>query len=552
MDFLGIDIGTVSVKYVRWRGSRDKGAVVSKGDYPYKGDLEDLRRILSEMRSKEGADLRASVGITSQDILKKTYTIPILPKEELKEALAWSASKIVSVPLEEMVYENVLLGEVEERDIKKEEVFFVGAEKTFIQSILSVFEDVGFKKVVLLTDIAFAYVPVVHHVPDGSVAIIDIGGRQSSIYIFDGRKLMSAREIMTASESFTDALISGFSLSYDEAETYKTTKGFNEESMEILSLPLERLTGEMHRTFSVYAQRYPERPVRKFFIAGRGSKIPNLLPKLREYFVEEADYLSVPLEIDDEFLPSYALCAYKDTLLNLLPPEIKLREKEATYGRWARITAVGVFAVLLILSMDFWNSLNKLGYTITTHKNILSQKRQELQSIGGVADSSYYRQILVLSGEIRKKDITLTTLLKYLSSRLPAEVYLKEIDFSKYKESETLSKDVTGGPKVPLSVAEAAKTLAREAAQARAADAGQQNMQAKEGEQESRDYTVIMRGYIFGDTGIAEPFLMDTLVRLQKSGLLRDVQVISQDTKEMQGKKTMEFVIRARCATYEI
>ena len=106
MDLIGIDIGTVSIKYVRWRGKRGKGTIVSSGEYPFQGGWKDLEEILATIRSREGGSLEAIVGVTSQEILKKSFTIPNLPKNEMAEAIAWSASKTVPTPLDEMDYEN--------------------------------------------------------------------------------------------------------------------------------------------------------------------------------------------------------------------------------------------------------------------------------------------------------------------------------------------------------------------------------------------------------------------------------------------------------------
>ncbi|MBA4416318.1 MAG: hypothetical protein C0392_00180 [Syntrophus sp. (in: bacteria)] len=539
VDSLGIDIGTVSVKYVRWRGNKGKGSVVSHGVYQYKGELEDLKGILTDIRIKEGVDHRVYIGLTSQDILKKTFTIPVLPKEELKEALNWSASKIVSSPLEEMIYECTVLGDVKERDIRKQEVFFAGARKEFVGSILSVFDEAGFSKVALLTDIAFTYLPVVDKSPESSVGVIDIGGRQTSIYVFSGKRLMFARETMTASESFSDALISGFVFSYEEAEEYKTHKGLTEESAGFLGLPLDRLSGEIRRTFNVYAQRYPEKPVKKFFITGRGSKMPNLLPKLREHFIEEIQYLTAMPGIEDEFLPAYSLCAYGDSFINLLPPEIRLKEKEAAYGKWARIGSVGVFGVLFFLSMEHWNELNKLGNALTIEMNSLSQKRNELNALGGKVSSSYHKEVLAMADEVRKKDVMFVTLMKYLSSRLPREVYLKEVDFDGYRKIEGVTKDNQ-------------KDALQKGSLAAIAAAGKQKAEFKETDSESKDYKVIIKGYIFGDSEVTGPSLLELIVRLQYSGFLREIEVESQEMKEIHGKKAMEFSIRARGIPHEV
>ena len=351
MDILGIDIGTVSVKYVRYR-KKGKGVVVSRGEYPYKEGWEDLEGILSSIKSREGANVEVAIGITSQEILKKTFTVPVIPKEELREVLDWSASKIISIPLDDLRHEYVMLGEIDERGVRKDEVLFVGAHKEYVNRIISLFEDVGFKNIVLLTDIGFVYLPVVEEAIDGSVAIVDIGGRQTGIYVFDGKKLHLVREIMTASESFTDVLISGFGLTYSEADGYTKEKGFDETSSDILAVPMERLGGEIQRTFNVYAQKYPSRPVSKVYLTGRGALIPNLLEKLKTFLAEELQHLDPQIEIEDQFLPAYTLSVQKDILVNLLPEQIKAREREAVYAKYARIgTVFGRISVIVVLTI---------------------------------------------------------------------------------------------------------------------------------------------------------------------------------------------------------
>ncbi len=299
MDYLGLDIGTVSVKYLRWRGKKGKGIIISKGSYPYTGDYDNLAGILDDIVLKEGYDLDVSIALTSQDIQKRIFTIPIMPKGELDDALKWSASKNISIPLDEMIYEFSMLGEVDERGTRKQEALFTCIDKSNVNNLMSVVSRTGFKKISLLTDAAFAYVPAVEEDEDNSVAVIDIGGRQSGIYVFDERKIRLVREIMTASESFTDALMSGLNLSYDDAEKYKRSFGFHHEALSSLSIPLERLSGEIQRTLNVYSQKFPQRPVKKVFITGGGSKIPGFLNKLSEYLVEEIELLSPPAGIED-------------------------------------------------------------------------------------------------------------------------------------------------------------------------------------------------------------------------------------------------------------
>ncbi|MBP1731305.1 MAG: pilus assembly protein PilM [Deltaproteobacteria bacterium] len=517
MDILGVDIGTVSVKYVRYR-KKGRGIVVSRGAYPYKEGWEDLEGILSSIKNREGANVEVAIGISSQEILKKTFTIPLIPKEEVKEVLEWSASKIISIPLDDMRHEYVMLGEIDERGVRKDEVLFVGAHKEYVNRIVALFDEVGFKKIVLLTDMGFVYLPVVEEAIDGSVAIIDIGGRQTGIYIFDGKKLHLVREIMTAAESFTDVLISGFGLTYAEAEDYTRQKGFDESSSDILAAPLERLGGEIQRTFSVYGQKYPSRPVTRVYLAGRGSQIPHLLEKLKTFLVEEIAHLPSVMEVEDEFLPAYVLAVQKEILVNLLPEQVKAREKELVYTKYARIAGVAVISALVVFTLSMVQEFRNLKSSVESEKSLVSQKREQLDRLAPIRSSLVYNELGPIVAEIERRDSSFIILLKYLASRIPKEVYVKEVEFVKEPPPAPAPAKDAKAPPPPQ-------------------DSGN---------------NVTLRGLIFGEPEAMEATLLRLMIDLEKSGVVNNVTVTAKDLKELRGKPVMEFQIIAKSVPYEV
>ena len=528
MDILGIDIGTVSVKYVRYR-KKGKGVVVSRGEYPYKEGWEDLEGILSSIKSREGANVEVAIGITSQEILKKTFTVPVIPKEELREVLDWSASKIISIPLDDLRHEYVMLGEIDERGVRKDEVLFVGAHKEYVNRIISLFEDVGFKNIVLLTDIGFVYLPVVEEAIDGSVAIVDIGGRQTGIYVFDGKKLHLVREIMTASESFTDVLISGFGLTYSEADGYTKEKGFDETSSDILAVPMERLGGEIQRTFNVYAQKYPSRPVSKVYLTGRGALIPNLLEKLKTFLAEELQYLDPQIEIEDQFLPAYTLSVQKDILVNLLPEQIKAREREAVYAKYARIGTAILGSVIVVLTIITLAESNRMKSSVDLERSMVQQKREQLDRLAPIRSSLVYNELGPIVAEIERRDSSFVILLKYLASRIPKEVYIKEVAFSR-QEAAPPAPVAPPAPPTP----------------------GTPPAPAKDAKSPEVGNNVQLKGLIFGDAETMEATLLRLMIDLEKSNVVNNVTVISKDVKEMKGRPAMEFMITAKSVPYEI
>jgi Tfp pilus assembly PilM family ATPase len=543
LDILGIDIGTVSVKYVRCKGTTGKSIVVSQGDYPYKGGFEDLGLILADIRSKEGPDLEVAIGMSSPDIIKKTFTIPVLPKKEQKEALNWTSAKALNASLDDMIYEHIMLGQIEEKGIKKDEVLFVGIQKGFVERVLSTFQRAGFQQIVLLTDVAFGYVYALGEVGDRSIAVIDIGGKRTGLYIARARRLMLAREVLTASESFSDVLMSGPGLTFDQAEHYKREKGFDDELTEILKIPFGRLAGEIQRTFIVYNERYPDKPVTSVYVTGRGAKIPKFFEKLEEALVEEVNYLEAINGIEDKYIPSHTLCMHSEALPNLLPESAKRKEQEKTYKRYISIGTFALAGILFLLSLGMWSTLRNADMRINMEQKTLEVIRQGLSTMGkkttatATFDSS---DIAFIKNEIQKKDVTFITLLKYLSSRIPGDAYLKSIEFGGDIEPDIQSSSTqktqnvipsgqpTQGPVTPSVPGQPKKTLGE------------------------NYYPLTLKGYIFGEPETLELTFFNLVLSLKQSGFIDRVEVIKKENNKMKGKPVMEFVILARCMKHEL
>lgn len=542
LDILGVDIGTVSVKYVRCKGSAGNSVISSQGDYPYRGDFEDLRLILEDIRMKEGTDLEVAAGISSPDIIKKTFTVPILPKKEQRDALNWTSAKVLSMSLDDMVYEHMMLGRMEEKGVMKDEVLFVGTSKGFIQRIQSAFQHAGFRGLVLITDIAFGYVYALGEVGERSVAVVDIGGRQTGLYIANGRHLMFAREILTASESFSDALMSGPGLSYDEAEQYKRERGFDAELTEILKIPFERLAGEVQRTFSVYNQHYPDKAVTQVYVTGRGANIPRFVEKLEDMLVEQVERLSALHPIEEKYIPAQALCMNLDVLPNLLPEGAKRREASRIFKRFAMLGTVMITAILVFLSLGMWHTSRNVDLRLKAEKGTLEQIKKGIEGLGLKTVKTFMdpADIGFIRNEIQKKDITFVTLLKYLSSKTPSGVYLKSVEFGKQFPADAAA--------VPGQGQQGAGSAPTPSPPARTAEAKQDAGQKPADD----EYPVILRGYIFAEADALELKLFDFVLSLNGSGFIRHVEVLNKEGKTVRGRPVMEFALSARCVKHEL
>jgi Tfp pilus assembly PilM family ATPase len=542
LDILGIDIGTVSVKYVRCKGTTGKSIIVSQGDYPYKGGFDDLELILADIRSKEGPDLEVAIGMSSPDIIKKTFTIPVLPKKEQQEALNWTSAKVLSASLDDMVYEHLMIGQIEEKGITKDEVLFVGVQKGFVARVLSTFQHAGFQQIILFTDIAFGYIYALGETGNRSIAVIDVGGKRTGLYIARARRLMLAREVLTASESFSDALMSGRpGLTFDQAEQYKREKGFDDELTEILKIPLDRLAGEIQRTFIVYNERYPENPVTSAYITGRGAKIPKFFKKLEDTLVEEVNYLETIHGIEDKYIPAHAICMNLEAFPNLLPEGAKRKEQERTYKRYISIGTFALAGILFLLTLGMWSTLRNADTRINMERKTVEVIRQGLNAMGKKTTATLdISDIAFIKNEIQKKDVTFITLLKYLSSRLPGDVYLKSIEFGGDIQPDIMSSSTQKTQNVSP-VGQPAQGPSSPSAQSLPKKALGENY-----------YPLTLKGYIFGEPDALELTLFNLVLSLKQSGFIDRVEIIGKENNRIKGKSAMEFVILARCMKHEL
>jgi len=488
MRILSVDIGSVSLKYVV---ARKKGTVEKTGIYPYSGDIDDLSPILAEIRENEGKNFETRILITTTEILKRTFTIPTLPKGEMEEAIKWSLSKVLGESPDTYVFKYGHLGPLEEKGIRREEMYFVGAKREFIEHLSQIFENEGFKNISLITDASSAYAQIVSRIffQKGSFAILDIGGRLTGLYIFKKGRLSFIREILTAGESFTDALISGLGLTFEEAEKEKIEKGFTPETELYLNPPFERLAGEIERTINVYNQRYPDEPCTHLYFTGRGSRIKGLKERLKEVLPLITEPLLLDIPVEEEFLPAYVISLSGRTI-NLLPAEKIEWKKEVRLRRIGiAISAITLF-ILFFLSFDLLGKLKILELEIRTENKMIAEKRDFLSKNISITPEKL-KEIESALSEAKKRDKTFVFLLKSLSALTPENVYFKELGFEKDKDR----------------------------------------------------YLVELKGISYGDGPTIEEPLLRLVMVLEKYGVMREVNIREKNLKETGGKKFLEFVI---------
>lgn len=311
---VGIDIGTSSIK-VAHLGYGSKGMVLryagltellhpenESGD---KGIVMALYDIFREGRLNKK---KAAINFSGRNPIIRYLNIPKMPKEELNEAMKWETKKITPVPVEDLIIDFLIVGESEERDIKRYEIVLVAVERTAILDQISGLKQTGLKISAIDVNPLSLLNAVKLNYPDDlayNIVFVDIGAGKTEINISKNGILRFTRSVQIGGEDITAAIIRELQLEYADADRLKKEFGMLGEQTPVSDKPdirlkdiirneVDRLILEVQRSIDYYRAQFREESIKRVILIG-GTP---LMPGLKEYF---ASYFEAEVTIDDPF-----------------------------------------------------------------------------------------------------------------------------------------------------------------------------------------------------------------------------------------------------------
>jgi type IV pilus assembly protein PilM len=282
----------------------------------FAGDLgeEDYRIALREalhsiIAENDFSEKKVYFSFSGQSAFIRFVKLPPIGDEEkrVKQVVEFEARQNVPYPIEEVIWDYQLIGDVEEG--AEIETMFVVVKNDIINEFTSAIEEAG--KEPLLIDVAptVAYNAARANAIGGDdcAMILNIGGRCSSLIFIDSGRFF-VRTIPIAGFTVTQQISKEFGISFEDAEELKKKHGFvalggayEEPDSEVASTVskivrnvMTRLHGEINRSINVYrSQRKGTKPT-KLYLAG-GSSVMAFTPR---FFSEK---LKIPVEYMNPF-----------------------------------------------------------------------------------------------------------------------------------------------------------------------------------------------------------------------------------------------------------
>ena len=293
-DYLGIDIGTASIKLVELGLNGGRAELKNYGSLEVKGHLDKINEAIQtsslEAIDRDTAELLkslvANVNPSTKDVIASlpafsAFTslieLPDMGDSETAQAMEYQAKSLVPMPIDKIHLDWFRVGRGEDASgIKQQQVFLVAVSKKQISKYQKIFLEAGLNlRALELETVASARILTTGD--SALTLIVDIGARSTAVAIAQNGLLLHSAQADFAGSSLTQAISRGLGINIQRAEELKKQKGLigtgGEYEVSTLMLPyLDVILNEAKRIKVSYENAHSVK-VGRVILAGGGANL---------------------------------------------------------------------------------------------------------------------------------------------------------------------------------------------------------------------------------------------------------------------------------------
>lgn len=316
-DLVGIDIGSSSIKLVQLWKNKDGYQLLNIGIVPLPPeaivdnslmDTASVVEAIKELVASRGVKTKeAACSISGNSVIIRKILLPMMTSDELEEQIGWEAEQYIPFDIKDVHLDFQILGQ-DSLDPSKMNVLLVASKKDIINDYVSVFAEAGLKLSVMDVD-AFsvqnaAELNGITNLPDGVLALVNIGASVMNINIVKGDISLFTRDVQMGGNLYTEEIQKQLGATAQEAETMKmlASEMVKQPLNDVMSRVNDTLSQEVRRSIDFYnSTAANEDRIVKCLVSGGCCKTYGLL-----------DSLKVKLGIDIDIFNPLAMVKYND------------------------------------------------------------------------------------------------------------------------------------------------------------------------------------------------------------------------------------------------
>lgn len=315
--WVGLDLGSASIKLAECEQTQTGVRLVKSlvQELPIAPNQETIDRVgWLQSAFKEFDTREVHVALSGSEVAVRRVHIPPMSARELPEAVKWQVKDELPFPVQEAVLDLRVIGEVWEKDLKKQDVLVAAASRSCLHGLMGMVERAG-GRVASVTPTPLAlWSSVAGLIPDaqqGSVVLIELGASTTHVAIVKDGQVRVVRDLAVGSATMTEALIGEtvsdkgkMTIDRSLAEAFKrrygvlteAPEGTTEEGVPLFHLAslirplLENLLTELSRFLDFYKVQMEQGGISRLLLCGGGANLKQLQPFL-------AEGLGLPVEV---------------------------------------------------------------------------------------------------------------------------------------------------------------------------------------------------------------------------------------------------------------
>ncbi len=304
--YLGVDIGTTSIKVAEVRNGDERPEIVNYGVLESSGylarenqalqtsslkifesEIVDLLKTVIREMGTEAKDVVASLPIFSAFIAVLDF--PRMEVKEIEHAIIYQAKQYVPLPLSEVALDWLKVAEFEDdKGFYHQKILLISVPQAQIKKYQSMFSAAGLTLRALEIE-SLSLTRVMGGDPTPTM-IIDMGSRSTNIVFLEKGSLVWASQSDYGGASLTQALASSLSINPLRAEELKKERGIlgtgpSYELSTIMIPFLDVILNDVKKAQFLYSEQFP--PLKKperIVLSGGGANLLGIEPYVERAF----------------------------------------------------------------------------------------------------------------------------------------------------------------------------------------------------------------------------------------------------------------------------
>jgi type IV pilus assembly protein PilM len=286
----GIDVGQCGLKAVKLRPAAEEGKVELVAF-----DFIEHPKILSQPDAEPEEIIKAAlekfvsrnewqkdqfvIGVPGQQTFARFCKLPPVEPKKLPDLVKFEAAQQIPFSMDEVVWDYQVFQATDSPDV---EVGIFAMRKDLIRKYLDYFDQLGVAPIAIQTIPSalynFCQWDAQGAGENGATVLIDVGAQNTDLIVVESNSAWY-RNIPLGGNSFTEALVKAFKLSFAKAENLKRTAADSKYARQVFQAmrPIfSDLVAEIQRSLGFYSSTHRDVELKQVLACGNAFRLPGL------------------------------------------------------------------------------------------------------------------------------------------------------------------------------------------------------------------------------------------------------------------------------------